>query len=297
MLLITVLSVMNGFEAELRDRILGMASHVEISGSRGGLQDWQDVESQVDQRLSDVTGSAPYISGEGMVRSGRNMAGTMIRGVLPAKVRSVSDVADHMVAGNFDSLEMGKYRIVIGAELAARYRAAGHDVTGTARAGGGGLVPLDVTRPDAFAGLAAALAGRPVDLLICNAGIYPDKGQVLDTGYPAAMWAETFATNVTGVFLTVQALLPNLRAAEAAKIAIISSQMASHARAPAARRSRRKPGSCARSQCATSASPQIIPAKVSRKVASATSDNLPTSSAQASRITAFVGSYAVMRQA
>ena len=81
-------------------------------------------------------------------------------------------------------------------------------------------------------GLAAALAGRPVDLLICNAGIYPDKGQVLDTGYPAAMWAETFATNVTGVFLTVQALLPNLRAAEAAKIAIISSQMASHARAP-----------------------------------------------------------------
>ncbi|MAU51521.1 MAG: short-chain dehydrogenase [Roseovarius sp.] len=120
----------------------------------------------------------------------------------------------------------------IGAELAARYRAAGHDVTGTARAGGGGLVPLDVTRPDAFAGLAAALAGRPVDLLICNAGIYPDKGQVLDTGYPAAMWAETFATNVTGVFLTVQALLPNLRAAEAAKIAIISSQMASHARAP-----------------------------------------------------------------
>ncbi len=119
MLLITVLSVMNGFEAELRDRILGMASHVEISGSRGGLQDWQDVESQVDQRLSDVTGSAPYISGEGMVRSGRNMAGTMIRGVLPEKERKVSDVADHMVGGSFDSLEKGKYRIVIGAELAA----------------------------------------------------------------------------------------------------------------------------------------------------------------------------------
>ena len=119
MLLITVLSVMNGFEAELRDRILGMASHVEISGSRGGLQDWQDVESQVDQRLSDVTGSAPYISGEGMVRSGRNMAGTMIWGVLPEKERKVSDVADHMVGGSFDSLEKGKYRIVIGAELAA----------------------------------------------------------------------------------------------------------------------------------------------------------------------------------
>ncbi|MES1941464.1 lipoprotein releasing system, transmembrane protein, LolC/E family [Salinisphaera sp. T5B8] len=119
MLLITVLSVMNGFEAELRDRILGMASHVEISAGRGALQNWQNVENQVDTRLADVTGSAPYISGEGMVRSGRNMAGTMIRGVFPDKERKVSDVADHMVAGQFDSLEKGKYRIVIGAELAA----------------------------------------------------------------------------------------------------------------------------------------------------------------------------------
>jgi NAD(P)-dependent dehydrogenase (short-subunit alcohol dehydrogenase family) len=120
----------------------------------------------------------------------------------------------------------------IGAELAARYSAEGHEVNGTARAGGGGLVALDMTRPDDFAALTGALAGRPVDLLICNAGIYPDKGQSLDEGYPATMWAETFATNVTGVFLAVQALLPNLRAAGAAKIAIISSQMASHTRAP-----------------------------------------------------------------
>ena len=119
MLLITVLSVMNGFEAELRDRILGMASHVEISGGRGALQNWQDVESQVDERVADVNGAAPYISGEGMVRTGRNMAGTMIRGVLPEQERNVSDVADHMVAGDFESLEKGKYRIVIGAELAA----------------------------------------------------------------------------------------------------------------------------------------------------------------------------------
>ena len=119
MLLITVLSVMNGFEAELRDRILGMASHVEISGGRGALQNWQDVENQVDERVADVNGAAPYISGEGMVRTGRNMAGTMIRGVLPEQERNVSDVADHMVAGDFESLEKGKYRIVIGAELAA----------------------------------------------------------------------------------------------------------------------------------------------------------------------------------
>lgn len=120
----------------------------------------------------------------------------------------------------------------IGAELAKRYRADGHTVTGTSRRGGGGLVALDVTRAEDFEDLAAHLGGRAVDLVVCNAGIYPDKGQALDTGYPASMWAETFATNVTGVFLTVQALLTNLRAAQGARIAIISSQMASHTRAP-----------------------------------------------------------------
>ena len=119
MLLITVLSVMNGFEAELRDRILGMASHVEISSSRNALQDWSELKTQVNERLPDVNGAAPYISGEGMLRSGRNMSGTLIRGVLPAQETEVSDVADHMVAGSFDSLEAGEYRIVIGAELAA----------------------------------------------------------------------------------------------------------------------------------------------------------------------------------
>jgi NAD(P)-dependent dehydrogenase (short-subunit alcohol dehydrogenase family) len=67
---------------------------------------------------------------------------------------------------------------------------------------------------------------------VCNAGVYLDKGSDLDTGYEATLWAQTFAANVTGVFLTVQALLPNLRAAQNAKIAIISSQMAAHTRAP-----------------------------------------------------------------
>ncbi len=78
--------------------------------------------------------------------------------------------------------------------------------------------------------MARKLDGQPVDLLICNAGVYLDKGQTID-GYPAEMWGQTFAANVTGVFLTIQSLLPNLRAARG-KIAIISSQMASHTRAP-----------------------------------------------------------------
>ena len=115
----------------------------------------------------------------------------------------------------------------IGRALADHYRNAGHDVTATARTPSGDEVALDVTDPASCAALAAGLGDRAVDLLICNAGVYLDKGQSLDGGYPAQMWA-----NVTGVFLSVQALLPHLRAGTSAKIAIISSQMASHTRAP-----------------------------------------------------------------
>ncbi|MDX1781746.1 MAG: SDR family NAD(P)-dependent oxidoreductase [Thalassovita sp.] len=119
----------------------------------------------------------------------------------------------------------------IGHQLYSNYRDQGHEVTGTARSGGAYL-PLDVTKPDQFAGLAQAMDGKPVDLLICNAGVYLDKGQSLAGGYPPEMWAETFATNVTGVFLTIQSLLPNLQMTDGARVAIISSQMASQTNAP-----------------------------------------------------------------
>lgn len=119
----------------------------------------------------------------------------------------------------------------IGRTLAEWYRAAGHDVTGTAR-DGSETVRMDVTQPDGIKALPEYLKDRPVDLLICNAGVYLDKGQPLDGGYAPDMWADSFAVNVTGVFLTIQELLPNLRAADAAKIAMISSTMASQERAP-----------------------------------------------------------------
>lgn len=91
---------------------------------------------------------------------------------------------------------------------------------------------LDVTQPADHAAMAASMEGQAVDLLICNAGVYLDKGADMETGYAPDLWAQSFAANVTGVFLTVQSMLPNLRAAKAPKIAIISSQMASHTRAP-----------------------------------------------------------------
>lgn len=119
----------------------------------------------------------------------------------------------------------------IGHEMFKRYQAQGDTTLGTAR-GKEGFHNLDVTDPDAFAGLATALDGTPVDLLICNAGVFLDKGHSLADGYDAATWAASFAANVTGVFQTIQTLLPNLQMAEQGKVAIISSQMGSDARAP-----------------------------------------------------------------
>ena len=120
----------------------------------------------------------------------------------------------------------------IGAELTEQMRAKGIEVTPTSRTAQDGFQTLDVTNPDSHIALAQRLNGTPIDLLICNAGVYHDKGQALETGFAAQDWAATFAANVTGVFLTIQALLPNLKAANAPKIAIIGSKMGSQARAP-----------------------------------------------------------------
>lgn len=121
----------------------------------------------------------------------------------------------------------------IGKTLLDSYAATGANVIGTHRhADAGNLRQLDVTDPASHRALAVSLGDIALDLLVCNAGVYLDKGQTLADGYPAQMWAEEFATNVTGVFLTIQHLLPHLQRAKAGKIAIISSQMASHTRAP-----------------------------------------------------------------
>ncbi|MEL7092786.1 MAG: SDR family NAD(P)-dependent oxidoreductase [Pseudomonadota bacterium] len=119
----------------------------------------------------------------------------------------------------------------IGAGLANAYRAAGHDVTGTGRVQGAADAVLDVTSPASHAALAETLRDRAVDLLICNAGVYLDRGDDLSADYAAAKWDETFATNVTGVFLSVQSLLPNLQRSAAPRVAIIASQMGSSVQA------------------------------------------------------------------
>ena len=119
----------------------------------------------------------------------------------------------------------------IGAALDKTLTDQGHHVLGTAR-NHPEYLPLDVTDPAAHSALAIQLEGQPIDTLVCNAGVFLDKGQNLADGYGAQMWADSFSVNVTGVFLTIQALLPNLQMSDAPKIAIIGSQMGSDTLAP-----------------------------------------------------------------
>jgi lipoprotein-releasing system permease protein len=116
--LITVLSVMNGFEKELRDRILGMASHASVTTYAGALSDWQDLEKAV-MKNPDVVAAAPYVNGETMLSAGNRVSGAIIRGILPEQEGRVSDVIAHIKAGSVDDLKEGTYGIILGTDLAA----------------------------------------------------------------------------------------------------------------------------------------------------------------------------------
>ena len=118
--LITVISVMNGFEKELRARILGAIAHATIQPLEGSLSDWRSVIEQVEQH-PEVDGAAPYIE-EGVWLQGRESSGAFIRGVEPAYERNVSEVAEKMVYGGLDDLQAGEFGIVLGIGLATRLR-------------------------------------------------------------------------------------------------------------------------------------------------------------------------------
>jgi lipoprotein-releasing system permease protein len=115
--LITVLSVMNGFESELRERILGMTSHATVTGQSGQLDNWQEL----DQRLVDyphIQGTAPFINGQVMINADRRVSGTMLSGILPENEAKVSEVAAKMKEGKLTDLVSGEYGIILGLELA-----------------------------------------------------------------------------------------------------------------------------------------------------------------------------------
>ena len=118
MVLITVLSIMNGFEKELRDKILGVIAHVTVSGTNGQLSDWS---AQVERLRKEphVIGAAPYVQKQVMITNGEKMRGVVLQGIDPAVQDQVSDVDFKMIDGNFTNLKPREYGIVLGVEVAS----------------------------------------------------------------------------------------------------------------------------------------------------------------------------------
>ena len=117
MALIVVLSVMNGFQKELRVRILGVAAHVQITGFDGRLSAWQQIAEQA-RKNPNVVAAAPYVSTQGLLAKDQSVQGAMIRGVVPGLEDQVADIGKHMKRGKLSDLRPGEFGMVLGSELA-----------------------------------------------------------------------------------------------------------------------------------------------------------------------------------
>lgn len=115
--LIIVLSVMNGFQEEVRNRILGMASHITISSPSNALSDWQSV-SRVAEQHPKVQGTAPYVLGQGLFTNGSQVKGVLVRGIEPSEEPKVSEITDKMLAGSARDLKANEFSVVLGWNLA-----------------------------------------------------------------------------------------------------------------------------------------------------------------------------------
>ncbi len=119
--LIVVLSVMNGFQKELRERILGVVSHIQVSGENGELADWSKVLQGV-ARHPRVKAAAPYVQAQGMLSFDGQVRGMMVRGIMPEAEDKVANFVRYMKAGKLDDLRPGEFGMVLGSELARALR-------------------------------------------------------------------------------------------------------------------------------------------------------------------------------
>ncbi len=116
-LIITVLSVMNGFQFEIKDRILSMTAHATVLELDGKLRDWQMVEEELAGN-AEIQGSAPYVQGQGMIVHGKQVTGAMINGIDPQLEGKVSRITDHLQETELAILKPGEFGILLGGDLA-----------------------------------------------------------------------------------------------------------------------------------------------------------------------------------
>ncbi|WP_368639176.1 lipoprotein-releasing ABC transporter permease subunit [Castellaniella ginsengisoli] len=119
--LIIVLSVMNGFQTQVRDRMLSVLPHIELyvpgSGHERVLEHWRDLADAARQDPA-VRGAAPFVAAQGMLARGQGLSGVQVRGIDPTIEPEVSDLADQMASGTLDSLAPGAFHMVIGSQIA-----------------------------------------------------------------------------------------------------------------------------------------------------------------------------------
>jgi len=127
--LIVVLSVMNGFEREVRERILSLTAHATISALGSRMTDWQDAAAKVRDNPA-VLGAAPFIEDQALLIAGGKSSGAILTGVLPEDEGQVTTIANKVIAGSFAAMKPGEYGIVLGEELA---KALGVDMDGRVR--------------------------------------------------------------------------------------------------------------------------------------------------------------------
>lgn len=119
LVMILVLSVMNGFDRELRTRILGMVPHATITSGTQPVDDWRALAEQV-KRHPDVVGVAPFTQLQGMLTHSGSVRPVLVNAVLPEAERDVSIISEHMVAGDLDALRSGEFGMVVGEGTARR---------------------------------------------------------------------------------------------------------------------------------------------------------------------------------
>ena len=117
--LITVLSVMNGFDYEIHNRIFSMAEHVKISTVNGALSDWSSMAKKASAQKQ-VEASAPFVTGQGMISNAGAVSGVIISGILPQMEKNVSEMDRVMTQGAMANLKPGEFGMIIGQELALR---------------------------------------------------------------------------------------------------------------------------------------------------------------------------------
>ena len=120
--LIVILSVMNGFEGELRNRLLSMSAHGTVSGAQGPIEDWRPLVDTVGEQEG-VAAAAPFVQVEGMIQAGRELFGVVVHGVDPVFEKALTGTQINMVEGSLDVLQPGSRNIILGRMLAFDLRA------------------------------------------------------------------------------------------------------------------------------------------------------------------------------